>query len=187
MNFYPSPALSVLSFACVLHCGELPMGVLHFWCSRPTVMQLRVKKPNWKAGPSVIPAVRLAVDRINNRTDILQGYKILLLEGNSGCQNEPTSAYRFVSNIFYDGAFPRTFPNVVGVIGPGCSESAVLLGTLGARNDVSLIQISPAATSPLLSTETRSACSALHIVSSWLSTRGKMWPYYTIIPVSTFV
>jgi hypothetical protein len=36
------------------------------------------------------------------------------------------------------------------VIGPGCSESAVLLGTLGARNDVSPIQISPAATSPLL-------------------------------------
>ena len=31
-----------------------------------------------------------------------------------------------------------------------CSESAVLLGTLGARNDVSPIQISPAATSPLL-------------------------------------
>ena len=99
---------------------KLPDGSIALLVLAPYGDAAAGEKPNWKAGPSVIPAVRLAVDRINNRTDILQGYKILLLEGNSGCQNEPTSAYRFVSNIFYDGAFPRTFPNVVGVIGPGC-------------------------------------------------------------------
>ena len=106
--------------------------------------------PGWKAGPAVIPAVRLAVDRINNRSDVLPGYEIQLLEGNSGCQYRPKSTYSFVRNIFHDGSAARTSSHVVGVIGPACSESALLLGTLGARDTVSLIQISPGATSPLL-------------------------------------
>ena len=106
--------------------------------------------PGWRAGPAVIPAVRLAVDRINNRADMLPGYEIQLLEGNSGCQHGPKSAYSFVSQTFYDDAKVRTSSHVVGVIGPACSESALLLGTLGARDAVSLIQISPGATSPLL-------------------------------------
>ena len=113
------------------------------------------ERPDLKAGPAVIPAVRLAVDRINNRSDVLPGYQVRLLEGNSGCQNEPTAAYGFVSNIFYDGAVPRTFPHAVGVIGPACSESAQFLGTLGAKDSISLIQISPAATSPLLTDTVR--------------------------------
>ena len=148
MNSYQ---ILVLNFACVFcSCCEAADESIAFLVLGPYGGTAAAETPNWKAGPAVIPAVRLAVDRINNRTDVLKGYRILLLEGNSGCQNEPTSAYGFVSNIFYDGAVPRTFPSVVGVIGPGCSESAVLLGTLGARDDISLIQISPAATSPLL-------------------------------------
>lgn len=106
-------------------------------------------QPGWKAGPAVIPAVRLAVDRINNGTDILPGYEIQLVEGNSGCQNLPKSAYSFVPRVFND-ANDRMSPRVVGVIGPACSESALLLGTLGARDGISLIQVSPSATSPLL-------------------------------------
>ena len=104
--------------------------------------------PGWEGGPALIPAVRLAVDRINNRTDILPGYKILLLEGDSGCQNEPKAAYSFVSNIFHD--ITTKSAHVVGVIGPGCSEAALLLGSLGARDTVSIIQVSPSAASPLL-------------------------------------
>lgn len=102
----------------------------------------------WKGGPAMIPAVRLAVDRINNRTDTLPGYMIHLLEGDSGCQNEPKAAYSFVSNIFHDAT--EHSPHVVGVIGPGCSEAALLLGNIGAKPSISIIQISPSATSPLL-------------------------------------
>ena len=105
--------------------------------------------PIWNGGPAVIPAVRLAVDRMNNRTDVLPGYHIHLLEGNSGCHHSTRTAYEFVSNMLLDGG-ERLLSTVVGVIGPACSESALLIGSLGARDSISLIQISPTATSPLL-------------------------------------
>ena len=111
-------------------------------------------EPIWKAGPAVIPSVRLAVDRINNRSDVLPGYHVRLLEGNSGCQHGPRTAYGFVSSILLDGGASLS-SNVVGVIGPACSESAKFLGTLGAKDSISLIQISPAATSPLLTDTVR--------------------------------
>lgn len=101
--------------------------------------------PGWKGGPGVIPAVRLAVDKINNSTDVLPGYRVNLIEAESGCQNQPQTAFSFVANFY-----KKFSPDVVGIIGPACSESALLLGTLGARNNISLIQISPSATSPLL-------------------------------------
>ena len=103
--------------------------------------------PDWRGGAAVIPAVRLAVGRINNRTDVLPGYRIELVEGDSGCEVLSKTAFSFVSRIFHN---PAEVANVVGVIGPGCSEAALLLGTLGDRDSVSLIQISPSATSPQL-------------------------------------
>ena len=106
--------------------------------------------PGWPGGPAVIPAVRLAVDRINNSTDVLSGYHIQLLEGNSGCHFSTRTAHGFVSSISLDSG-ARLSSTVVGVIGPACSESAQFLGSLGAREELSFIQISPIATSPLLS------------------------------------
>ena len=103
-------------------------------------------EPDWTAGPAVIPAVKLAVDRINNRTDVLPDHNILLLEGVSGCQQESYSTFGFVSEIFH----APTSVSVVGVIGPACSESAIVLGKLVAKDGISLIQISPTATSPVL-------------------------------------
>ena len=119
------------------------------------------------------------MDRINNRTDILPGYHIQLLEGNSGCQHESTSAYGLVSNVFYDGAGPRIHPHVVGVIGPACSESALLIGTLGARDGISLIQISPSATSPLL-TDTVKYRNTFRTLSTALQHTGALTQLMTL-------
>ena len=104
-------------------------------------------KPDWNGGPALISAARLAADRINNRTDILPGFKLKLLEGDSGCNLMTKTALSFASNVFHS---PAKNDNVVGIIGPSCSAAALFLGSLGAKENVSLIQISPAATSPNL-------------------------------------
>jgi gamma-aminobutyric acid type B receptor len=102
-------------------------------------------QPDWNGGPALIPASRLAVDKINNRTDILSGYRLCLLEGDSGCDIESKAAVSLVQNAFHLASCP-----VVGVIGPGCTGAAALVGNLVARDVTSLLHISPSATSPLL-------------------------------------
>ena len=105
-------------------------------------------QPDWDGGPALIPAVRLAVDKINNRTDILSGYRLRLLEGDSGCDIKSKTAVSLVRNVFRSTRSAGC--PVVGIVGPGCTGAATFIGTIVARNNTSLLQISPSATSPLL-------------------------------------
>ena len=105
-------------------------------------------QPDWDGGPALIPAVRLATDKINNRTNILDGYRLQLLEGDSGCDVNSKTAVSFVGNVF-KSARSAGCP-VVGIVGPGCTGAATFIGSLLARDDTSLLHISPSATSPLL-------------------------------------
>ena len=102
-------------------------------------------RPDWDGGPALIPAVRLAVDRINNRSDVLAGFRLRLLEGNSGCNVESQVSLSVVKTILDH----REKCPVVGIIGPACSEAASFIGKLAAMPGFSLLQISPA-TSPHL-------------------------------------
>ena len=101
--------------------------------------------PGWDGGPALIPAARLAADRINNRTDVLAGYRLRLLEGDSGCNVEAKSALSVAVNVF-----EQLNCSVVGIIGPACTGATTFVGDIGARDEVSLLQISPSATSPIL-------------------------------------
>ena len=107
--------------------------------------------PGWTGGPALIPAVRLAVDRINERRDLLPGYSLRLLEGDSGCNILSKTVTSF-PQLFH--ANPDVNGNVVGIIGPSCSEAAALLGDIGVKDSVSIIQMS-IATSPVLTNTTR--------------------------------
>ena len=104
-----------------------------------------ILKPGWDRGPALIPAVRLAVEHINKRRDILEGFSLKLLEGDSGCNLESKSIITYVKNVFYSGK------QVVGIIGPACSAATLALAKIVSLNNAtSLIVQSPGASSPLL-------------------------------------
>ena len=75
-------------------------------------------RPNYGAAHSLLPAAQLAIDQINNRSDVLQDYNLELLEGDSGC-NVVTTTYVSMVNLRYSDK------PVVGIVGPACSEAAL--------------------------------------------------------------
>ena len=104
-----------------------------------------ILQPARDDGPALIPAVRLAVEHINKRADILEGFSLKLLEGDSGCNLESKTIVTYVKNVFYSGK------QVVGIIGSSCSGTTLTLAKIVSLNNVtSLIVQSPGASSPLL-------------------------------------
>ena len=96
----------------------------------------------WRGGLALTTAVRLALKQINNRSDILQDYELQAVEDNSGCEVTPTATIAFFRNSLY------SHKNIVGLIGPACSGSTLVLAPLLARREINMIQIAPTATSP---------------------------------------
>ena len=103
----------------------------------------------FNTGPIILPASTLAETHINQRCDVLSNYKIRLLTGDSGCKIIPKAVSSLMKNIF-------NIPNqqIVGVIGPTCSEVALEMGSILAHSAINLLHISPGTTSPLLANTT---------------------------------
>lgn len=93
-------------------------------------------QPAFSDGDALFIASKLAVDVVNNRTDILAGYKIELLQADCGCDLLNTLELAFFENLVYSDV------NVQGVIGPGCSESALFLGNQIAQPALEVLSIS---------------------------------------------
>ena len=107
-------------------------------------------QPGFSGGPALIPAVRLAIKHINERDDVLQEYQLNAIEEDSGCAGT-ASLMTIVSVVRHVIHSERP---VMGTIGPACSESSTRLAPLGARKELSLIQIAATAVSPALNDET---------------------------------
>ena len=118
--------------------------------------------PGWDAAPAFIPAARLAVEQINNRSDILTGYQLELLEGDSGCNLKDRAFVNFTVNTFYNGN-----KIVVGIIGPGCSEATLALAPLTVREELNILQMS-IATTPLINGTIREHHNTFRTVTSSL-------------------
>lgn len=101
-----------------------------------------LRTPDWLGGPALIPAARQAVDDINNRPDILGGFNLTLLEGDSGCEYVHKTIINFTDLVFHH----ELSSQVVGVVGPGCSASAIALSSLIAHPKLNLMQVSIATT-----------------------------------------
>lgn len=92
----------------------------------------------------VFPLVELAIEHVNSRPDVLSGYTLDYLAGDSGCVVNSQATGSLV------GALSDRARTVVGVVGPLCSTAASVVAPLVAREEISLMQFT-AATSPLLS------------------------------------
>ena len=104
--------------------------------------------PSLEFGPAVVPAAFVAKDLINQRDDILEDYRINLLVYDSGCNLSSKAVNNFLEALFYSNK------TIVGIIGPACSEATIAIANLITDNRMSLIQISPSATSPKLTNTT---------------------------------
>lgn len=93
------------------------------------------RQPSFAGGPGVVPAMQLAVDLLNNRTDILPDYQLELIHGDSGCNITSRTYVSFVRGISMNERSP------VGIIGPICSRASLVTSPLSGRDEISLIDV----------------------------------------------
>ena len=98
--------------------------------------------PSWSGGLNVLPGVRLAVEDVQS-SGILSGHSLKLLERDGGCNYTNRARISFLDSVFYSEK------QIVGLIGPGCSASAVAIAPLITGQDVSLLSIHGAGTPQL--------------------------------------
>lgn len=104
-----------------------------------------VNAQGWDGGPALIPAARLAVEQMNNRSNFMGSYRLKLIEINSGCYSYPqyNPMIKYTENLFYSRK------NIVGIVGPACSSIAVRLGQLSAPTRVPLVGVTIASSHKL--------------------------------------
>ena len=91
--------------------------------------------PSIADGPDLFPAAQLAVDHVNNRSDVLRDYSLELIEADGGCNVTSKALIRLVSQLFHNDK------QIVGIIGPSCSDSAKEVGAVAGRSEIALISI----------------------------------------------
>ena len=92
-------------------------------------------RPSLTDGGDIIPGAKLAVQEINNRTDILTNYKLELIVADDGCNISWKSIISLINNLYYEGK------HIVGIIGPQCSDSAKAVATLTGKSEIALINV----------------------------------------------
>ena len=97
-------------------------GILNFVVFVP--LPDEVYDPAFDQGYSIIPAVELAVDQINRRTDILPCNHLILNVKDSGCDKASKTAVETVS-VWRDLLF--TLHGPIAFIGPACSEDSIFV------------------------------------------------------------
>ena len=88
-------------------------------------------------GPDIIPAGYLALEMINNRSDILGDYHLELIDGQAGCGAAvlELSEGVLVKEVFYSGK------KIIGIVGPRCYDSAERVGLVTAKDGIALVNV----------------------------------------------
>ena len=88
----------------------------------------------WDGGHSLIPSGLLAIEQMNNRSDILPNYHLQPLIVDGGCNLAIKAVQGILRNVVHRS--PGT--NILGVVGPACSEGATALGPLMKKTRIQL-------------------------------------------------
>ena len=92
--------------------------------------------PSIEDGPAILPAVQIAVEHINQRSDVLPGFTLDFVVEDSGCDIVDKTYLSFVRNTV-----GRVGSSVVGVVGPRCITSARAVADLVRHREISLISV----------------------------------------------
>jgi ABC-type branched-subunit amino acid transport system substrate-binding protein len=81
-------------------------------------------------GPALLPAAQLAVDHINQDPYTLPGFRVELINAESGCSTTTKALVTLVKHVVHS---ERNGRSITGIIGPSCSESAIVVSSVIAR------------------------------------------------------
>ncbi len=132
--------------------GKKEKQVLYILAMAPYPTEDPLHDPSWPGGPAVIPGVLLAIEHINCNSSILPDYRLEVIISDGGCQWTTRAFANLTSNVYLNQSITSDH-NVVGIVGGGCSESALVVAKHVTRDPLSLVQISPSATSPVFVTD----------------------------------
>ena len=100
-------------------------------------------QPAWNGGPCVVPAAELAVKHINQAQNVLQGHRLKLIHADGGCNVTIRARISFITHI------QREKKPIIGIVGPGCSESATAVSSLTGRGSLVLPNVHTAISAEL--------------------------------------
>lgn len=129
----------------------------------------------WNKGPALYPATRIAIREINQDENILPDFHLQSIEADTACLATTQTVVSMVRHVFQESQ-----NQVVGIIGPGCSEAALTVSNLTRRNEVSILHITqgnnPRLEENFRNTTFASVSSALFYVSSFIELmRNRGW------------
>ncbi|XP_064406361.1 gamma-aminobutyric acid type B receptor subunit 1-like [Halichondria panicea] len=127
--------------------GKKDKQVLYILAMGPYPKDNPSNNPSWSGGPQVVSGVLLAAEHINCDPDILPDYRIKVIVSDGGCEHTSRAFANLTSSVYLHRR--PAVENVVGVVGGACSESALVVAKHVNRDNLSLVQIAPSATSPL--------------------------------------
>ena len=81
-------------------------------------------------GDFIIAGAELAVAEINNRSDLLENYRLELIPANDGCILGWKSVINLIDNLYYGGK------QIVGIIGPECSDAVKAVASLTGKPEI---------------------------------------------------
>ena len=103
-------------------------------------------------GHSIVPAVYLAVEQINNRTDLLPHHYFQdVIVRDTGCVDEPSKTAVNIVSALRDQLLGKQVP--VSIIGPACSEDSIFVTNV--LHSLLSIPVFYSGTTPLLDYEVR--------------------------------